>query len=261
MKPRHRLVLELGIDAGLSARMELECAGLYTVVRLASWAALGQAARDVPRPVLALVDPYYMLAPGGPPSAELRALLLECAWLPVVAVLGFEGAHMAGARILGEWGVCGLLAPDSEAAAIGEVLRAVDGEQVATFVARTLARSGDARQLIRAAADVGGHGGQAADLARLLHVSPRTLTRHFTQAQLGTPRQLLIWMRVLNAARLLDDPRNSMGDAAFACGYASDTGLRRALQDTLGASSGSLRQSGAFVTAAAHFCLAYVQPS
>jgi transcriptional regulator GlxA family with amidase domain len=92
-------------------------------------------------------------------------------------------------------------------------------------------------------------GGQAERLATTLHVSLRTVSRRCLQAGLPAPRRLLAWMRVLLACSLLDDPGRTLSGIAFACGYYSDTTLRRALQAFLGMSPSALRERGALNTA------------
>ena len=53
-------------------------------------------------------------------------------------------------------------------------------------------------------------------------------------------------MRILLAAVLLDDPGRTVLSVAHACGYASDSSLRRAMQDFLGTGPSALRREGAF---------------
>ncbi len=60
-------------------------------------------------------------------------------------------------------------------------------------------------------------------------------------------------MRILLASSLLDDPGRTVRSVACACGYASDSSLRRAMQDFLGMVPTALRSAGALDTAAAAF--------
>ena len=60
-------------------------------------------------------------------------------------------------------------------------------------------------------------------------------------------------MRILLAASLLDDPGRSVLSVARACGYASDSSLRRAMQDFLASGPTALRRAGAFNRASSAF--------
>ena len=60
-------------------------------------------------------------------------------------------------------------------------------------------------------------------------------------------------MRVLLACEMLDDPGRTVLSVANACGYSSDSGLRRITQKFLDASPTELRDKGAFKHAAAAF--------
>jgi AraC-like DNA-binding protein len=60
-------------------------------------------------------------------------------------------------------------------------------------------------------------------------------------------------MRVLLACELLDDPGQTVLSVAYTCGYASDSSLRRAVQEFTGVLLTELRQEGAFATASEKF--------
>jgi AraC-like DNA-binding protein len=60
-------------------------------------------------------------------------------------------------------------------------------------------------------------------------------------------------MRVLLACELLDDPGQTVLSVAYTCGYASDSSLRRAVQEFTGVLLTELRQQGAFATASEKF--------
>lgn len=96
-------------------------------------------------------------------------------------------------------------------------------------------------------------GGHARDLARALYLSRITLLRWCRRSGLPVPRRLLVWMRVLLAAELLDNPGQSVLAVALACGYSSDRTLRRALYVAVGAGPTELRERGAFRTVSAAF--------
>jgi curli biogenesis system outer membrane secretion channel CsgG len=60
-------------------------------------------------------------------------------------------------------------------------------------------------------------------------------------------------MRVLLACELLDDPGQTVLSVAYTCGYASDSSLRRAVQEFTGVLLTELRKQGAFATASERF--------
>jgi transcriptional regulator GlxA family with amidase domain len=113
--------------------------------------------------------------------------------------------------------------------------------------------SGRARTLLMAAAEVVSMGGRGRDLARSLHLSERTVLRWSERSGLPPPRRLMAWMRILLAASLLDDPGRTVLSVAYACGYSSDSSLRRAMQDFLGTVPTVLRREGAFTRASRLF--------
>jgi AraC-like DNA-binding protein len=116
-------------------------------------------------------------------------------------------------------------------------------------VESALPRGLPARRLLTAAAATVALGQRARYLAASLHVSGRTLLRQTRQAGLPPPRRLLAWMRVLVAARLLDDPEETVVSAAERCGYTCASSLRRALESFTAMPPGRLRHSGAHATA------------
>ncbi|HEU0079759.1 MAG TPA: helix-turn-helix domain-containing protein, partial [Longimicrobiaceae bacterium] len=65
--------------------------------------------------------------------------------------------------------------------------------------------------------------------------------------------RLLAWVRVLLAAELLDYPEQTVLSVAHSCGYATDSSLRRAVQEFTGFTPTELRRMGAFSTAADTF--------
>jgi AraC-like DNA-binding protein len=223
---------------------------------VASWEELRERLCAAPPSALAVVDPYWGER-GGELSGALRLLLLEFPSVTVIAALELKPQRYRDLRTLGAWGV-------SEVIALGEVdtvegiarhLRGVQGRPLQSLLERSLPQNltGNARALLMAAAEVVSTGGQAKELARALYLSPRTLLRWCDRAELPAPRRVLVWMRILLATELLDDPGRTVSSVALACGYASDNSLRRALQDFLDTTPTALRRSGAFSTASRAF--------
>ncbi|HET6230021.1 MAG TPA: helix-turn-helix domain-containing protein [Longimicrobiaceae bacterium] len=221
------------------------------------WEALRQAVTDAPPAALLIVDPYEGTHRDGQLSPELRALLWEFPSATVLAALQIRPGRSHDLRTLGEWGVTDIISleEDDTSESIARRLRAAQGRPLQNLLERSLppSTSGKARMLLMTAAEVVSMGGRGKDLARALHLSERTVLRWAERAGLPPPRRLMAWMRILQAASLLDDPGRTVLSVAYACSYASDSSLRRAMQDFLGTIPTTLRREGAFVRASRTF--------
>jgi AraC-like DNA-binding protein len=222
------------------------------------WDALRTALIESPPAALVVVDPYTRtygteaeLAP------ELRSILWEFPSATVITALEVRRGRVRDLRTLGEWGVKEVIALDEEdtVEAISRRLRSAQGRPLQSLLERSLPTnlSGRARALLMAAAEVVAEGGHGRDLAASLKLSERTLLRWAEQADLPPPRRILAWMRVLLACELLDDPGQTVLSVAYTCGYASDSSLRRAVQEFTGVMLTQLRKQGAFATASEKF--------
>jgi AraC-like DNA-binding protein len=222
------------------------------------WETLRETVREAPPAALIVVDPYTRsygseaeLAP------ELRSLLWEFPSATVIAALEVKPGRIRDLRTLGEWGVKEVIALDEEDTleAISRRLRSAQGRPLQSLLERSLPStlSGRARTLLMAAAEVVAEGGHGRDLAASLRLSERTLLRWAEQADLPPPRRVLAWMRVLLACELLDDPSQTVLSVAYTCCYASDSSLRRAVQEFTGVLLTELRKQGAFATASRKF--------
>lgn len=224
----------------------------------AGWPELRAAVVAAPPVAIILVDPYAGAEHPRPRlTPELRTLLWEFPSATVLAALDVQPGHTRDLRTLGEWGVTDVvvLSEDDTHEALYRRLRTVEGRSLQLLLERTLPAmlSGRTRLMMMTAAEVVAAGARARELARRLHLSERTVLRWACRAGLPPPRRLLAWMRILLAASLLDDPGRSVLAVAHACGYASDSSLRRAMQDFLGAGPTALRRQGAFAHASARF--------
>lgn len=222
------------------------------------WDTLRTSLTESPPAALVVVDPYTRtygteaeLAP------ELRSILWEFPTATVIAALEVRRGRVRDLRTLGEWGVKEVIALDEEdtVEAISRRLRSAQGRPLQSLLERSLPTnlSGRARALLMAAAEVVAEGGHGRDLAASLKLSERTLLRWAEQADLPPPRRVLAWMRVLLACELLDDPGQTVLSVAYTCGYASDSSLRRAVQEFTGVMLTQLRKQGAFATASEKF--------
>lgn len=243
-------------DPAFQGRVRAAAGKEFALQIVAGWKELGAALRTTPLVALAIVDPYTGAGPQAELCSELRRMLREFPSVAMLAALLLRLDCHADLRMLGEWGISDIisLAAD-DIAAIRQLLRSARGRPLQSLLRRALPDtvSGRGRAIMQMAADVVAAGGQAADLARQLHLSMRTLNRWCAAEGLTTPRRLLAWIRILLAAELLDGSGRSIESVALACGYASDSGLRRAFQDFLGANPKTLRRGDAFTAASREF--------
>lgn len=249
-----RPLLVLHPDARFREQVRKAGGKRFEYIQVEGWEELRELVRSSPPAALIVVEPYE---PNGELSASLRALLLEFPSITVVAALELRPDRYRDLRTLGAWGVAEVIVrgEDDTTEAIARRIRGIQGRPLQSLLERSLPpnTSGQARALLMAAAEVVSTGGQARELARMLYLSPRTLLRWCERAELPPPRRILVWMRVLMAAELLDDPGRTVSSVAHACGYSSDNSLRRALQDFLATTPTTLRRDGAFAIASRAF--------
>ena len=93
------------------------------------------------------------------------------------------------------------------------------------------------------------------DLARFLGVHRKTLATRCRMAGLPTPAALTVWLRLMQAATLLDVPGRRVEDVAEALGYRKGNVLRNALKRYTGRRATELRtaEGGALVQLLAAF--------
>jgi AraC-like DNA-binding protein len=218
---------------------------------VSAWPDLRAAAAQAPPSTLLVLDPYRKNARGiWKLTPELRGFLWEFPSITVVAAIEVRSGCSHDLRTLGEWGVADVISIYEDDTAEGMLRRLwlAQGRPLQNLLARSLPASvsGRSRTLLMTAAEVVSMGGKGRDLARALHLSQRTVLRWAERAGLPPPRRILAWMRILLASSLLDDPGRTVFSVACACGYASDSSLRRAMQDFLGTIPTHLRREGAF---------------
>jgi AraC-like DNA-binding protein len=258
MVPNPRPLMVMHSNGAFRDRVRRVSGKTFECSFISDWESLRAAISDAPPAALLVVDPYV---PGNGDvmqlSPQLRALLWEFPSATVLAAMELRPGRSHDVRTLGEWGVTDIIAIGEEDTheAISRRLRGAQGRPLQNLLQRCLpsAMSGRARTLLMAAAEVVSMGGRGRDLARSLHLSERTVLRWSERSGLPPPRRLMAWMRILLAASLLDDPGRTVLSVAFACGYSSDSSLRRAMQDFLGTIPTTLRREGAFSRASRLF--------
>jgi AraC-like DNA-binding protein len=261
MRTVRRPLLVMHPDVSFRERVRKAGGKEYQFEGVADWDELHDSMLEAPPAALLVVDPYVDTDPRNGPAPALRSLLAQFPSIAVVAAMEVTPACFEDVRTLGQWGVVQVISlnHDDTQHAIAQRLRAARGRPLRALLEQVLPPDtpGRARAIVEAAADVVAVGGHGSDLARALHLSRRTLLRWCIRAGLPAPRTLLAWMRVLQAAELLDDPGRTVLSVSMVCGYSSDSGLRRITQKFLGGSPTDLRASGAFSMAAKGFLKAF----
>lgn len=257
MRTALRPLILLHSDPAFRERLRRLSQARFDFRRAERWDDLERLVRDTAPSGLAIVDPYFGQPPRGRVAPELVSLLKRFPSSSLVAALFMRPGWMEDIRTLGELGIAGVIDLEAENTDL-LILRTVQGAQ--TRPLRAFFRSGlrvpltgRGRIIMDAAVDVVIAGRQVRDLARDLRIHRDTLLRWCREAHLPVPRHLLMWLRVLLAAELLDNPGQTVEHVALACGYSSDDALARALQQRLGMRPAALRRRGAFRTAAARF--------
>lgn len=240
-----------------------EAAGREFVVRIIpSWSSLAEELTGISPGSVIVVDPYTGTGAHTQLEPRLHEWLRAYPFIAVVAALEPNARRMRDVHTLGSWGVDEVITTDDDVAVIARTLRHVRPRPLQRLLERILPGTVpiQASSILAAAAEVVTAGGQATALARVMHLSMRTLNRRFEATGLLPPRQTLVWLRILLAAMLLEETSRSIESVAYACGYASDSGLRRAFHDTLHLSPGEVRRRGAVATVAAAFREQFLNP-
>lgn len=81
------------------------------------------------------------------------------------------------------------------------------------------------------------------ELAQVFGSSRRSLERGLRRRNLPSPEKLIVWGRLLNAARLLEDQGRSAERIAFAVGFPSASALSVACRRYIGAPLSQMRSS------------------
>ncbi|HST58023.1 MAG TPA: helix-turn-helix domain-containing protein [Longimicrobium sp.] len=228
----------------------------YTFLEVPDWDALAGAIHEAPPSALVVVDPFA--APSGGSTTTLRTLVEEFPSVPVLAAVAVTpdcGEDLVAVVQAGAVDII-VIGHDDTREALRERFRMAHSRPLKVLLDHLLPADmpGRSRAIVESAADVVAIGGYGRDLSTALRLGRRTLLRWTERSALPPPRQLLAWLRILVAAQLLDDPGRTVLSVAMACGYSSDTGLRRVMQRFLGETPRSLRRRGrAFDAAGAAF--------
>lgn len=257
MRSVARPLIVLHSDRLFRERLRATGGSGFEPILVGSWDDLVDTVRSAAAAAVIIVDPYHGMQDRTALSPDLSAFLHRFPSVPVVAALEIRPGCFEHVRKLGEWGAVQVICLDEEetAIAIRHRLDATRGRPLRDLIERSLpiGTNGQARAILGVAAGVVSEGGKGSDLARSLHITPRTLLRWCRRAGLPPPKQLLAWMRIMLAAELLDDPGRTVLDVALACGYSADSSLRHAMHTFLQVSPKTLRADRAFEVASKAF--------
>lgn len=257
MRPPGRRLLILHADERFVERAVEAAGSLYEVRRVGGWQALARGLGAAGPGALVLADPYHGSgrAPARP-APELRRLRHAFPSAVVIAAFSFRERGYRDIWTLSTWGVSDVLVMEEEGTSTGirQLLKATRSRALRRLLESVrIPDAGRSGPLLDAAVEVVAGGGQVEQLARSLAVSRATLLRWCNRSTLPPPRRLLLWIRLLHAAKLLDDPGHSVLSVARACGYSSDNALRNALQKVDAPPPRQLRITGAFRLVAERF--------
>ncbi len=192
-----------------------------------------------------IVDPYGTSE--GMDVSDLRGFRRRYHQLAIVIFADFRGREL-DLYDLGRMGVDGVILSRDENSHRG--IRGVVDQALSASLARRVEERLEGRvpalglRCISWAVERAGECPQVSDLADHLRTSPRALTRELRGMGLPSPRQILLWGRILQAARMLGAPDTTVEDAAFHLGYATGASLGRALKDQAGFSPTELQEAG-----------------
>ena len=206
----------------------------YRLHPVSSWVSLEREMQRAPNSI-AVVDPFFGgNAAGGEPTPEFSALVSGYTSTPTVAAYSVHSHHPKQTRRIASLGVAEILdlgAP-VKPPALSILLDAVRGYRMRAVLNTAVPRSTSARAraVLAAVGDTVAAGGLAPDLAARLGVTERTLLRWCLKLDLGQPRRLMAWLRLLLAADMLSEGDRTVASVAHACGYSSDPSLRNAFR-------------------------------
>lgn len=257
MKIAPRPLIVMHPDDELSRRLRTVSGSRFKMSKAEGWSELRDLVSEAPPAAVVVVDPYHGRENGDGPSPHLYNVLRAHPSATVVAAMDTSPDRYRDLALLGTWGVAEVLHTEEDLSKAAVQRRLLTAR--ALYLRRLLSDdhgiplTGRARALIDEAVDTVMAGGHPKDLADKLGFSPSTLLRWCRRSQIPNPRRLLLWMRVLLASALLDDPGHTVSSVGRACGYSGDQALRRAIRSVMPYTPTELRDMGALDTVSRAF--------
>lgn len=226
----------------------------YELVFLCRWHELRQVVR-VTASALAIVDPYFRPAAGR--GGELTQIVRGFPSLAVILYGDFSGRPAQDIAELAELRPADIITmelddqPQRLQASIRcAVQRNVLAEALLDLESRLGSNAYELVTQVLRRTDARLH---TPELAAMLGLGRRTLERRLQRAGLPAPARLMMWCRLMHAARLLEDPGRTVENVAFALGFGSAAALCAALKRYTGFRSIQLRSRGAVSTVISAF--------
>lgn len=239
-RPRRLLFLQ---GRGLGEFRSLPA--LYDPVGVQGWELLLEMVAREPPSTLVVVP--SLAERQWAPEPRVRRLVRVAPMVPVLPAVLLRPENSAVVAAMVEWGATQLLDLEFEGEEAPEMLLA----RLASAHAQPFKRRFQpllsrfvphrALTLIWAGCDVVVDGGLSRDLARTFGVRGRTVGEWCAREGLPPPKRLLVWLRLLLALALLEEPGRSVWSAALGAGFSTDSSLRRVIRLLLGDSGGSCR--------------------
>jgi len=231
-------------DAAARARLSDALGEHHELLECETWSELWEAAlgHHVDG---AVVDPYSSFDPVSLP--ELLHLRRRFPGMAIVVFAEFDGREL-DLYHLGRLGVDGVILAEEELGLrkIRDAVEMALGDSLAKRVSEALEGvvSPTGIRCVEWAVRHAEQSPQVRDLARAVRSSPRALARELKEEGLPSPRHILLWGRLLQAARLLEVEDATVEEVAFRLGYATGASLRRALKEQTGLSPTELLEAG-----------------
>lgn len=238
------LLAVLQHDARSRARLASALGREHALVACASWDELCCVVAE--RPVEAcIVDPYGPHSPV--PLPVVKRLRQRHPALAVIVYADFCGRELHLFH-LGRLGVNAIIMAgrDDSTPTLRAIVAAALAESVAALMAAALNGRVPERELLAArwAVEHAHEGPRVKDLAAAFGVSRSTLNARLRAARLPSAGRLLIWGKLLRAARWLEEPGRTVEAIAYRLGYGNAAGFRRALRRRAGATPSEVTRCG-----------------
>jgi AraC-like DNA-binding protein len=230
----------------------------------ASWLELDRLVRQLPIEIV-VVDPCH---DGGIEVAPVERLRTCYPSLCVLLYMPFSPAVVDTLLRLGNVGVHRAVflnhddTRESLRRAVDEVMAGTLSERI---VSRIFTRLGtaprDVVEVFRIALRNVNRVRTALEWSDVVGTPHRSFYRLFRVHELPTPKTCLLWLRLMYAARVLEDPGYSLHDVVRRLGYATPSNFWQHVQDTLGLRPSELRYDVDFEILLEQFVSQHVEPA